>query len=1026
MYRHTAESIKESNDKQFVSLEDKRVWNNKAEGNHNHDERYYTKEEIDSKFDFIENEVQGTVCESSSTSGHILDLELIGNTIRRGESLVSVCDDEKTLTGYPLKLKSHNLNMIHISDFVQGAILNNGEDTNWVEYFKTLDYIPVNPGSVLNGGCIYTQLGVCEFSIVSYDENKKFINRTIYRPNSDNNIIVNISENTYYIRVVIYSGEKTGTLASIERIQDLYLSEQKRNSKYIDPLHDHVNILLPTSLEGLLNIKDRLFRDSDGKIKIEKRIKTLTPTNEQLADLIIHKNQDYPTSIFTMINIKSLFIETPYAIQWKDIMSNLFPTNAAWQRATEGIYIDASSYVSSTGNRYVGIRIDRSKFNKEDISVNDIINYLVSNNFTIKYATEKPEIIELTDNISLCSYDKYTRIYSTNTLEPNIRCSIPYSIQTSIRSNNEVIKLIDGKLHRIESCKENNLTEYKVYGNEIHCTGTKNGFIDSLYIEGDTILNILRGNHLLPITNSGTYTDARYVINNESDRIGTYRIPAGTPVNVAVRLDVSEFTRVGEDPSLDSRVYPQLKIYYSDGEIGYADISNIKQPTHYYTFERKFVFSRDIEKIHLAIAARNCTTKVTLNQCAIVPGNINKSLLSFDNFSIPVININGVGFKKYYNEVTPYSKLNITSTGKNQFIPNRNNSLEPFDSYICYVFPEDANNIIVKAMKPERGCYTHFGENTTGKTLKFKCYVKGTGAINLKTPNNNIIYRTGLVTNKTVVFDITNKEYKIEFDVEGECDPVVEYRNIEIIEESQFDNVNFQPTTYDRKDLKTRSGSDITLYKIDDTYKDTIEKIDGNYYFVQRCNKISIGELGSCATATSQNGETTYLYQFKLPSDYLSIQGPGKSIIVSWCGHGITWEPSENEGVAINYIGDNIQVRIKSEKLNNINTNDAMKAWLVDNPIEVLYPLQAPIYHEMYNLDLQTFEGYTNIQTNSHVAHPTTSVVIDDNIQNALSVLVDKVTNMEEQLNHTDSAFLVSTLSSNHLDVLLSNMIDNK
>ena len=61
MYRHMADSVKETNDKMFVSLAEKEVYNNKASISHNHDDLYYTKQEVSNKMSEIYEETQGTV-----------------------------------------------------------------------------------------------------------------------------------------------------------------------------------------------------------------------------------------------------------------------------------------------------------------------------------------------------------------------------------------------------------------------------------------------------------------------------------------------------------------------------------------------------------------------------------------------------------------------------------------------------------------------------------------------------------------------------------------------------------------------------------------------------------------------------------------------------------------------------------------------------------------------------------------------------------------------------------------------------
>lgn len=120
MYKHNAESIKETQDKQFVSLEDKNRWNNKADGNHTHIDMYYTNTEIEevTKEKFIQQ--NSSMIHSKSNEGFVKDLEIFGNT--------------KIIK--PVKLITPG--------YVQGSINANGENETDEASIRTTGFIEVD------------------------------------------------------------------------------------------------------------------------------------------------------------------------------------------------------------------------------------------------------------------------------------------------------------------------------------------------------------------------------------------------------------------------------------------------------------------------------------------------------------------------------------------------------------------------------------------------------------------------------------------------------------------------------------------------------------------------------------------------------------------------------------------------------------------------------------------------------------------------------------------------------------------
>ena len=87
MYKHNASSIKETQDKQFVSLEEKQRWNNKADNDHTHDDIYYTKSEIDDVIlDTAFVDTEDSII-NDSYGGFTKNTEIYGRTVQYSETI---------------------------------------------------------------------------------------------------------------------------------------------------------------------------------------------------------------------------------------------------------------------------------------------------------------------------------------------------------------------------------------------------------------------------------------------------------------------------------------------------------------------------------------------------------------------------------------------------------------------------------------------------------------------------------------------------------------------------------------------------------------------------------------------------------------------------------------------------------------------------------------------------------------------------------------------------------------------------
>ena len=152
MYRHTSTSIKETQDKMFVSQSEKDKWNNKAESVHQHDDIYYTKEEILEKTDKSFLKCNGNVVNAKSSEGYVENLKICGNTVHFYDTLY--------LNGPSL--------------YPGGIAYSDGSDRDDITHCLRTDFLPIEYGDTLYFIDKYVA-ALLNVNVLFYDENKNFI-----------------------------------------------------------------------------------------------------------------------------------------------------------------------------------------------------------------------------------------------------------------------------------------------------------------------------------------------------------------------------------------------------------------------------------------------------------------------------------------------------------------------------------------------------------------------------------------------------------------------------------------------------------------------------------------------------------------------------------------------------------------------------------------------------------------------------------------------------------------------------------
>lgn len=227
MYKHNADSIKETQEKQFVSIEDKNRWNSKASGDHNHDNIYNTKSEIDDMLDTTFVNIQDKQISVDSYRGFTKNTEILGRTVQYTEKIKIV----PTMESGGINDSGTNAD-IYLDGILQ-------------ERYRCRDYIEVH----LNDKISYTSNR--SMNIFFFDKNKKYIAESrIYCDTT----VVNIA-NAAYMR--FYAGpDSKDSEVHIERI---HLSDFRSVGELKDDNIYDLEII--RSGKNLLNIPQTYSRE---------------------------------------------------------------------------------------------------------------------------------------------------------------------------------------------------------------------------------------------------------------------------------------------------------------------------------------------------------------------------------------------------------------------------------------------------------------------------------------------------------------------------------------------------------------------------------------------------------------------------------------------------------------------------------------------------------------------------------------------------------------------------------------------
>ncbi|WP_304576590.1 hypothetical protein [Romboutsia ilealis] len=1019
MFKHNADSIKETSSKQFISQLDRQAWDNKSDSVHEHDKDYYKKSEVDDMTERSSLIVEDKIITIQSKKGNVNNIELYGNSIQPNEndyndirSVGELLDSGKAR----LKLTSKNFNLCSEEDIILDSDLGiNGEDT--ISHVrKTTDYIQVKGGSTYlikftpdgTDNKAYGQM---------YDIKKKLIKPIQFeKPSSESNFltekIITVPNDVYYIRIRF---PKTSTDIMIAEVEDL-------NHPYVESKTSHYEVILPCQLEGITNVEtlnsisDKLFRDVDGRYKIKKKIATYVFTDSDVFSFssFEDKGQCYKIGIC---------FYHPFASVSGYVVSNKFKSGVTSEKyETTQTQVSICRHVTNTEVCFTFKKSDYPDITDLE-SARAHMSKLIKEGLYIKYVTATPEILELPldVNITLDSFDGVTNIFTDSEIPHNIKCEVP----TSVSSTSSIIRSeLDKQLEivsDIEGLKDIQILTYGTSNGVVTVENSHNGYIDNIYIQGKTLYNLMNIKNVKTDHHSHiNYNTGRIILTaKETGYTNFFTSKKQFKPNTTYTIICNVFKNTLEyDPNkLNGSAPSSYKIFrvaddYYDGIFkvpwnseeqdaifGYKEGETGIKKMVITTVDKTDYDNDDMFGIRSWISSNALGGTCIEFSLAIIEG---------DHLRDDIIDLNpdviNVGMQEQTQLTT--TNGNLLPLHEEPDIVNGYNCLTVNDdssvTFINNTGPDDSNHPIVDAryvlkLKPRTDYVIQVSniKNTVGYCI-ITYRLESESKEKYISTCNNTPCKAVFNSNESgeLIFRFTS-EYQNSL-----CNSTFKISLNELSSSKLYQN----ELKSDNKKLQTNDGETLHLRSVDNRTFDTIEKIHGQYKYVKRCEEVRY--FGDESWYYVETHDDTIGFGTNLSKKAYNV-----SLMYVNSNRFPTLNNNKTEGIRIGNWGNAIFIYINKNKLNGETVED-FKSWLRDNNLVVTYRLEIPEYNLYQDLSLKAFEGQTNLSLRMSALSPD---VLTFNapgyIGTTIKTMRDKVRYLENKLQIINQAGLISTLN---------------
>lgn len=1029
MFKHNADSIKESSSKQFISQLERQTWNNKAELIHNHDNVYYRKSEIDDKIERGSLIVKDNLVTLESKPGIIKNIVVYGNSIQPDSSnyedirhVGEVLDNGKAR----LKLISKNFNLCVENDFTYNAELTvegilhttdqNRKVTPFIRVRANSKYlIRFKPDDDVRA---YGHI---------YDHDKKSIRKIYFdNPNNangfDTSIVINTPADAQYIRVRFPGNATEITISEIDDVNHMHIPNEISETE----------IILPCQLEGILEsyitreptitgnddnfIADRLFKDRDGRYKIEKNIATykFSKSDVDLFGGFEDKDQCFKIGIaFTQ----------PFAAKHSFILCNKFkPGTTAPEFEYKQTQVALYKHIQTTE-----IRFAFKKSEYPDIvdleSARAQMSKIIDEGLYIKYVTATPEIIELPSDmdIALKSFEGVTNVYSDSNVVHDIKCEVPISLSSaaSIVSTelDKQLEIVSG----IEGLKDSQTLTYETSKGVVDVNNSHNGYIDNVYIQGKTLYNLMNLRNVKTAHHSSIdHNIGRIVMcTRETGYTNFFTSKEQFKPNTKYTIFCNVFvnTLQYDDDKLNGNSKAPKIFRVSDD----SEETIFRVP--YNDIERHSVFGYNEGETGIKKMVITTVDEATYNNCKYgIRSWISSAAVTGSRVEFSIVIVEGdhmdagiVSFTPDVINVGMWEETQLTTTSAN-LLPLREKP-DFTTGYECLTTNSDGSVTFINNTGIDDPNYTVVDASYKLKLKPHTDYMLKVFDINNIKSHCVIGYRIEnasaeqYITTKTnhinsIIFNSNvSGEVKIRFTSENQRTQCNSTFRVALTELSNSEMYSVEPDS-DNKKLQTSNGEVLHLRSVGLKTFDTIEKINGVYNHVKRCEEVRYN---------GNNNE--YWYHVETLNDTigfgtdLSKKAFNKSLMYVTSNRMLTLTSKEAEGVRIGNWGNALFIYIKKDRLAG-ETVDDFKAWLQENHLIATYRLEVPEYTIYQDMSLKAFNGVTNVSLRMSALMPDVlSFNAPGYIGTTINTMRDKVRYLERKLQTIRQAALISTLN---------------
>lgn len=716
--------------------------------------------------------------------------------------------------------------------------------------------------------------------------------------------------------------------------EDICVTQSDIGSDYIPHETNKIQFSTLEPLRSVGDISDKLVY-KDNKWMIERNCGEVVLDGSTQAT--INSRDNFTKTIGFYMAMNEALKQTT------NVLSNKF--NFKLLDVSNDVY-EFTRIITPNGVPSLYFKIFKIKLPTQD--VNGFKQWLSNNPTTVVYELAEPYYEEIGEHRNLDSYDEGTTIYANTLIAPK-----PLSFNLATHMSN-IVKDVQDDVSDLKTWRSevfDSITHKKTFDSGFTIVeDTKEGVIDEIKLEGKTLVNKLSNavkGYQLNATIEGK--NKKITMSVDSDRGHSwfkYKVEDGDHLV----FDITKNT------------------LNNDMSVLYNDSSGIEWITQGKV--GRFCVKLDSSKEDIRFALHSLSTgEIVFDNIMIInKHNLNEDVSYFEGLKsvgdgvdeIVVSSVNNGNLFEFNSEFIKVDKWFDTNGA---IIDNFGNGLCVYDKFIA--IPRNVDCIIGDKLGTKvRVCF--YDEN--------KIFIK----------------RSDLFDN-TLVFNENASYIKIGY---RSLDGDISSTRINVGSSLKLN----QSIKQDKKSLLYYNEETQTWEKPVLREWDSIEKhSDGKYYYHKRCEQVVLDGSESWVLAGSPNQIDTKVFAIKING--LSVDGLDIANCISSNFKTVNTY-SEYNADGHSYIctsASTIYIRIENSKL---STQDAQgfKQWLQDNNVTVVYQLAQEKVYEVFNIELNSYDGETNIIVNSGAISPITTVSLTSNLPQVAENLKNRVRHLEDEV----------------------------